>query len=252
MPQPASQTTAFVTGATSGIGAAIALALARKGYDVAVSARSTDTLGNTLAAITSCGRRALAVPLDLSSATSPPAAMGTVISTFGHLDVLVNNASAAFFRSAATELSLAQFNEVMAINVTGTFSMCQLMARHLIESRRNGRIVNMASTHGVVGAAEVAAYGISKAAIIHMTKMLAIEWAPSGINVNAIAPGAVETPSRPGLRDPQRRQSILSRIPVGRLCTMEDVAQAACYLASPAADYMTGQTLLLDGGLTCA
>lgn len=247
---PTSQTTALVTGASSGIGAAIALALARCGYDVAVSAREIETLGDTIAGIRATGRRALPIALDLRSQASIEQAISAAIDAFGKLDVLVNNAGAPFIRIHATEITSEQWDTVMSINVTGTFFMSQLMARHLMKNQRSGCILNIASTHGLVGSPEVAAYGVSKSAIIHMTKMLAIEWAAFGITVNAIAPGAVETPSRPGLRDPKRREMLLSRIPLRRFCTAEQVASAVCYLASQEANYITGHTLVLDGGFT--
>lgn len=130
--------------------------------------------------------------------------------------------------------------------------MSQQMGRQLIAAGRKGGIISIASTHGAVGVANFSAYGISKAGISHMTRMLAIEWASHGIRVNAIAPGTTETRTRAeSLRaDPARRQTLIERIPVRRFCTEEEVAGLASYLASPQADYITGQTLLIDGGLT--
>jgi 2-deoxy-D-gluconate 3-dehydrogenase len=136
--------------------------------------------------------------------------------------------------------------------VTGTFFLTQEMGRHLIGAGRPGSIINIASTHGVVGLARRSAYGVSKGAIIQMTRMLAIEWAEHGIRVNAVAPGTVETPSRAALfaADPARREALLNRVPLRRFGTAEEVAAAVRYLASPQATYITGQVFVLDGGLT--
>jgi 2-deoxy-D-gluconate 3-dehydrogenase len=148
-------------------------------------------------------------------------------------------------------LTPEEWEAVLTTNVTGTFFMSQQMGRHLVGTQRPGCIINITSTHGLVGIANRAAYGTSKAAVIHMTRMLAIEWAAHGIRVNSVAPGRVDTPSRMVIaRAPGYREMMLSRVPLRRFCTVEEVAAAVCYLASPAASYITGQTLTLDGGLT--
>jgi len=145
-----------------------------------------------------------------------------------------------------------EWDELMAVNLTGTYFMSQAMGRHLIGKRRPGCVVSLASTHGMVGYAERSTYGISKAGIIQMTRMLAIEWAGHGIRVNAIAPGTVDTPSRAEYfaAYPAARAAMIERIPFRRFGTPEEVAGMVCYLASPQAAYITGQTLVLDGGLT--
>ena len=142
---------------------------------------------------------------------------------------------------------------MIATNLTGTFFLSQQFGRHLIAGGRPGSIINIASTHGLVGAAERSTYGISKAAVTHMTRMLAIEWADHGIRVNAVAPGRLDTPSPSRAdTDPNYMQAMLARIPLHRLATVEQVAAAVCYLAGPHAAAITGQTLVLDGGLTAA
>ncbi|MBI3936005.1 MAG: SDR family oxidoreductase, partial [Betaproteobacteria bacterium] len=184
----AGRRTAFVTGASQGIGAAIALGLARDGFDVALSSTRPEKLAGVVAGLTAAGARAVTVALDVRSQSSIEQAMAEVVRAFGHLDVLVNNA-AVTVRRLALEVTPAEWETVIGTNLTGTFFMSQQMGRHLISSKRPGLIINLASTHGLVGFAQRSTYGISKAAIIHMTRMLAFEWAEHGIRVNAIAPG---------------------------------------------------------------
>ena len=216
--------TAFVTGASYGVGAATALALARDGFDVAVSATRPENVADTVAKLEHAGARAVPVVLDLKSQASIEDAFAAVIAKLGRLDVLVNNAGANLRRRAA-DVTPAEWDAVIATNLTGTFFMSQQFGRHLIAGGRPGSIINIASTHGLVGAAERSTYGISKAAVTHMTRMLAIEWADHGIRVNAIAPGRLDTtsPSRADA-DPKYMQAMLARIPLHRLATVEQVA----------------------------
>jgi NAD(P)-dependent dehydrogenase (short-subunit alcohol dehydrogenase family) len=248
---PTGRRAALVTGASQGIGAAIALALARDGFDVAMSATRVENLADTLAALAPTGARVTPVAINLRSPSSVEQAMAEVMRAFPHLEVLVNNAGVTL-RADALEVTPPEWETVIDTNLKGTFFLSQQMGRHLIGSGRAGCVINIASTHGVVGLAQRSTYGISKAAIIQMTRMLAIEWADHGIRVNAIAPGTVETPSRAAFfaADPVAREALLKRIPLHRFGTTEEVAAAVCYLASPQAAYITGQTLLLDGGLT--
>ncbi len=242
--------TAFVTGGASGIGTAIAGALARGGYDVAVSARQTERLAATVKRIEEAGGRALPVALDLCSIASIEAAAAAVFNAFGALDVLVNNA-AATLRRPALEVTPDEWDSVMLPDLKGTFFLSQQAGRGMIGRGTRGAIINIASTHGMIAFAERSVYGIAKAAVIHMTRMLAIEWAEHGIRVNAVAPGTVETPSRAvTLADPKVRKMMIDRVPLRRFATSDEVADAVCFLASPAAGYMTGHTLVLDGGLT--
>ncbi len=248
---PTRRRTALVTGASYGMGAAIAEALARDGYDVAVTELSTEALGDTLAKIRSHGVMGLPVALDVRDQSSVEASMQTMIGAFGALDLLVNNAG-ILLRKPVVDITRDEWNAVIDVNLTGTFFMSQQMGRHLIGTKRKGGIISIASTHGIVGIGGISAYGISKAGITQMTRMLAIEWAEHGIRVNAIAPGTTETPTRKKSlgADPARRQMMIDRIPFKRFCTEADVAGLASYLASPAAEYITGQTMLVDGGLT--
>jgi len=242
--------TAFVTGASQGLGAEIAVALARDGCDVAVSSRRVEKLAGTLERIAEAGARGVPVELDLRSQPSIGRAMAQALSAFGHVDALVNNA-AVTLRRPALEVTPQEWDEVISVNLTGTFFMSQKMGRHLIAHGHAGCLISLASTHGMVGYAQRSTYGISKAGIVQMTRMLAIEWAEHGIRVNAVAPGRVDTPTREwSLGEPGYRESALARIPLRRFGTSEEVAGAVSYLVSPAAEYITGQTLVLDGGLT--
>jgi NAD(P)-dependent dehydrogenase (short-subunit alcohol dehydrogenase family) len=241
---------ALVTGASYGIGAAIARGLAADGFDVAVTDLDTADLAATVAAIAAAGAKARAIALDLRRQEMIEAALGEAVAAFGRLDVLVNNAGVPLSKPAL-DTSREEWEEVLAVNLTGTFFMSREMGRHLVAARRPGAIISIASTHGAVGFPGAAAYGVAKAGVSHMTRVLAIEWAPYGIRVNAVAPGTTETPSRaPLLADPERRATMLNRIPLKRFGTAEEMAAAVRYLASPAAAYITGQTLLVDGGLT--
>jgi NAD(P)-dependent dehydrogenase (short-subunit alcohol dehydrogenase family) len=203
-------------------------------------------------ALDAFGGRVLPLVLDLGSRPSIERAMHDIATAFGGLDLLVNNAGSNL-RARAIDVTPAQWDEMMTVNVTGTFHLTQQFGRHLIEQRRPGAVVMIASTYALIGAPERSTYGIVKAAQVQMTRMLAAEWAQHRIRVNGIAPGRMETasPSRAGTgADPKYMAAMLERIPLHRLCTPEEVAAAVVYLASPQAASITGQVLVLDGGLT--
>jgi NAD(P)-dependent dehydrogenase (short-subunit alcohol dehydrogenase family) len=248
----AARPAALVTGASYGVGAATALALARDGFDVAVTATKSQNLAVTVQSLEAAGARAVPVVLDLRAESSIEQATAEIVAAFGRLDVLVNNAGANL-RKYASEVTPDEWDAVMAVNIRGTFFLTQRVGRHFIAAGQGGSIVNIASTHGLVGAVERSTYGISKAALIQMTRMLAVEWAEHGIRVNAIAPGRMATPSPSRAAKGQDRaymDAMLKRIPLHRLAGVEEVAATAAYLVSPAAASMTGQVLVLDGGLT--
>ena len=243
---------ALVTGASYGIGEACALALAKQGYDVALTATRKENASRTAEAVAACGARALAVELDLRSQESIERVVAEVVRGLGRIDVLVNNAGTTA-GNPALAVTPDEWRTVMETNLTGTFFVTQQVGRHLVDAKRSGCVISITSTHGMIGAANRSAYGISKGAVIQMTRMLAIEWAEHGIRVNSVAPGRVDTPSplRAGnAKDAKYMAAVLSKIPLKRQATSEDVAGAVAYLASPAAAYITGHTIVVDGGLT--
>jgi NAD(P)-dependent dehydrogenase (short-subunit alcohol dehydrogenase family) len=241
---------ALVTGCSAGLGRAIAVALAREGYDLALTELSVDALKDTLADADIRKRKAVPIALDLRSQDSIKAAFDKAAEELGGIDLLVNNAGRALLKPVV-DVTDAEWDDVIDTNLKGAFFLSQLFGRACIAARRPGVIVSMASTHGMTGLAGRSVYGISKAGLIQMTRMLAIEWADHNIRVNAIAPTTVMTESRQQLlADPDKRAIALSRIPSGRFATPEEIAAAVVYLASPGAASVTGHTLPVDGGLT--
>jgi len=242
---------ALVSGAGSGIGRAVAVAAAEAGADCAVTElphRQAD-LEPVCDAIRALGKRAVPLSLELPDLDSIDAAVETAVGELGRIDVLVNNAGVNIPRDAL-ELSEADWDGVLDVNLKGTFFLSQRVARRMVESG-GGRIVNVASQNGVVGYYKRAAYCSSKAGVVNLTRVLAIEWAPHHINVNAIGPTFILTPlTQSTFDDPDLRADLLSRIPAGRVGQPEDVVGAVVFLASPAADLITGHTLLVDGGWT--
>jgi NAD(P)-dependent dehydrogenase (short-subunit alcohol dehydrogenase family) len=250
----AARRTALVTGATYGVGAATALALARNGFDLAITATKVENLAATLQTLATTAARVVPVALDLRDEASLAANTGEIVAALGRLDLLVNNAGANL-RKDAVDVTTAEWDALMDVNLRGTYFLTQQVARAMIAAGRGGCIVNVASTYALVGAPERSVYGISKAALVGMTRMLAVEWAGHNIRVNAIAPGRLVTPSpsRAGKgADPAYMDAMLKRIPLRRQATVEEVAATVAYLGSDAAVSMTGQLLVLDGGLTAA
>jgi NAD(P)-dependent dehydrogenase (short-subunit alcohol dehydrogenase family) len=240
---------ALVTGATGGIGADLAAALGQAGARVGVAGRRSDQVNAVVETVQAAGGEAAPIDLDLTDRASIDAAVAAVVSSFGRIDILVNNAGLGTNHDAidATE---AEWDELFAVNVRGLFFACQSAARQMLP-QGSGRIVNMASQAGLVGIRRHAAYSASKAAVIGLTRVLALEWSPYGVTVNAVAPTWVYTPgTAERLDDPAFLASVLERIPAGRVATTADVAAAVIYLASPAAGMVTGSVLTVDGGWT--
>ena len=240
---------ALVTGASRGIGVGIAVELARAGADVAITARRSDALKTTSQKIQALGRRAFPVELEVTRLSSIRDAVASVEQDFGPISILVNNAGINIPRPA-TEVTEEQWDQVLDTNLKGVFFCSKEVGRGMIE-RKRGKIINVSSAAGLIPAHQRAAYCSSKAGVVMLTRVLALEWAPHKITVNAVAPTfvetelALETLDRPGVRD-----YWASRIPLGRIATVEEVAAAVVYLASPAADIITGTVIPIDGGLT--
>ena len=243
---------AFVTGASYGVGQATALALAGSGFDIAITATSIENLDDTRRKLEAIGVEIVPLKLDLRSPDSIDTAIANATSRLGRLEVLVNNAG-AHGRKPAVDITREDWDAMFSPNLTGTFFLTQNFARHLITDGRPGSVINITSTHAFRGAANRVLYGVSKGAIHQMTRMLATEWGPHGIRVNAIAPGRMltDSPSRQqtGL-DPQYIENMIGRIPLRKMATAEEVAETVTYLVSAGASSMTGQILTIDGGLT--
>lgn len=240
---------ALVTGASRGIGHDLAIALGRAGAVVAAAARVVDDAGSVVATLAAEGRPAAAIEMDLLDRASIEGAVAATVARFGRLDILVNNAGLGTNHDAldATE---EEWDELFAVNVRGLFFACQSAGQRMV-AQGYGRIVNMASQAGIVGIRRHAAYGASKAAVINLTKVLALEWAPHGVTVNAVAPTWIYTPgTAERLDDPDFLAGVLDRIPVGRVGSVDDVAGAVIYLSSRATGLVTGSVLVVDGGWT--
>lgn len=236
---------ALVTGANAGIGQAIAVALAGAGADVACAGRSRSN--ETVAAIRGSGRRALDIEADLSSIRPIPQVIEQTLDGLGGLDILVNNAG-IIRRADSLQLSEMDWDDVLDTNLKSAFFLAQAAGRHMVGKGR-GKIINIASMLSFQGGIRVASYTASKSAIAGVTRLLASEWAPRGINVNAIAPGYIATRNTAALQaDAARNRQILDRIPAGRWGVPEDLAGAAVFLASAASDYVHGHILAVDGG----
>jgi NAD(P)-dependent dehydrogenase (short-subunit alcohol dehydrogenase family) len=247
MTSPASPT-AFITGASTGLGYAIACGLARAGFDLAVTSRETARLDALLRDPAVQGRKVVPVRLDLRLEADIAQAFAAAVAAFGDIDVLVNNAARPLLKPAV-DVTWAEWDDVLNTNLKGAYFMSRTFAAHCIARGRPGNIVSIASTHGLTGFAGRTVYGISKGGLIQMTRMLAIEWA-GNIRVNAIALATALTATRLKMLDAAARERMLARIPSGRFIEPEEVAAAVVFLASPGAASITGQTLVLDGGLT--
>lgn len=245
MPSPEPRI-ALVTGASQGIGRAIALSLAQDGCHVALAARSEARLGEVQAEIRAAGGIAESFVLDLTSEDSIKLAAKAALARFGAVHVLVNNAGVTR-DTLALRMKSTDFTDVLQANLTGTFLMTQSLLAPMMKARW-GRIVNISSVVGQTGAAGQANYAASKAGLIGLTKSLAREFASRNITVNALAPGFISTAMTDVLTEDQRA-SILAQIPLGRYGTVEDVAASVRFLASDAAGYITGHTLEVNGGM---
>lgn len=237
---------ALVTGATRGIGAAIAVALAEAGADVALGSR-TGTAGDVAEQITQLGRETISLAQELDRPAEAPSLVSATINHFGRLDILVNNAGLNR-RAPALEYSAEDWQLVLDVDLNSVWMLCQAAGRHMAE-RKKGKIINIASLLALQGGMHIASYAAAKHAVLGLTRALANEWAPLGINVNAIVPGYIATDLNRVLHeDPDRHAQFVSRIPAGRWGTPADLRGAAVFLASNAAAYVHGTTVVVDGG----
>jgi 2-deoxy-D-gluconate 3-dehydrogenase len=238
---------ALVTGASAGLGAAMAFALAEAGADVAVHG-NTRSPSDMCRRIESLGRRAAALTGDLSDRAVSARLVDETVAALGRIDILVNNAG-IIRRTPAVDYSDDDWDRVLEVDLTSAFRLARAAGRHMIAAGRGGRIINITSLLAFQGGITVPAYAAAKGGLAQLTKALANEWASKGINVNAIAPGYIETDVTDALRnDPVRSRQILDRIPAGRWGQPDDLAGAVVFLASSAARYVHGHVLAVDGG----
>jgi 3-oxoacyl-[acyl-carrier protein] reductase len=237
---------ALVTGAAQGIGRAVALLLGQKGADIVVSDINLEKAQETAKEIETLGRRAMAMKVDVANFGDVERMAQAVIEKFGQIDILINNAGIARDK-LILRMTEEDWDAVLAINLKGTFNCTKAVVRHM-SKQRSGKIVNIASVVGEMGNAGQANYAASKAGVIGFTKTIAREFAQRGININAIAPGYIQTPMTDAL--PEKAKEELKRmIPMERLGQPEDVAEAVLFLVSGASSYITGQVLNVNGGI---
>jgi NAD(P)-dependent dehydrogenase (short-subunit alcohol dehydrogenase family) len=239
--------TAVVTGGTSGIGRAISLGLADAGADVVATARRQQEVDSTAAEVEARGRKTVRLTSDVCNRASLEALLAATLDRLGKVDILINCAG-RIKRSPTLTFPEEEWTAILDTNLTGTLRACQVFGQHMLD-RGYGRIINIASLNSFVALSEVAAYAASKAGVTSLTRSLAVEWSKKGVTVNAIAPGVFRTDLNAQLLDSTPRgQELLMRTPMGRFGKTEELIGAAVYLASDGASFVTGQTLVVDGG----
>jgi len=238
---------ALVTGSRAGLGAGMAIGLAQAGANVVVNGSKADGLEGVCDAVRACGVKAVGAVADVADAQACAGLVARTVKELGSIDILINNAG-IIRRTPAADYSAGDWAQVLEVNLNAVLRLSQLAGREML-ARGSGKIVNIASLLSFQGGVFVPAYAASKGAVAQLTKALANEWAPKGINVNAIAPGYMATDNTAALRaDPVRSRQIMERIPAGRWGTPQDLAGAAVFLASAASDYLHGHVLVVDGG----
>jgi 2-deoxy-D-gluconate 3-dehydrogenase len=238
---------AIVTGGGRGIGRGIALALAEAGADVALAGRTAASLEEVATAIRTAGRRAIAVPTDVRSTADVERLADRAAAELGRIDILVNNAGIALEKHVM-DMTDEDWAAVIETNLSSVFRCCRAVGRYMIPQRR-GKIINVASMYAYTSVNTLSSYSASKAGMLGFMRGLALDWARYNIQVNAIAPGYIHTDlNDAAMRDPQMRELLVRSTPLRRIGAPEDVAPAVVYLASSASDYMTGATIVIDGG----
>lgn len=236
---------ALVTGAGKNLGKVIALALAEAGADVAVASRTLSEIQKTAEEIREKGKKALAIPLDVTNFAQVESAVRQIVSEFGRIDILVNNAAVRSYKPLL-EMSENEWRGVIDTNLTGAFFCCKAVGRFMVR-RGSGRIINISSAAGIQGIADRTVYCASKGGLVLLTRALALEWAPYNILVNAVAPGTLATRH---FNETLEKRS--EGLPLGRPAELNEIAPLVVYLASDASTYTTGEVIVVDGGLTQA
>jgi 3-oxoacyl-[acyl-carrier protein] reductase len=245
--------TAIVTGGGTGIGKSIAIEFARAGADVGLCSRKLEHLEPVAKAIHDLGRRSFAMPVDVRQEEQVKAVVERAVHEFGRLDVMVNNAGASF-RAKPEDISINGWNTVVGINLNGVFLGCKWAGKQMMQQKTGGVIINISSIAGVYGSTMMSHYGAAKAAVITLTRELGVAWGRKGIRVNGIAPGPVETEGYLDVlhkTDPEAKKTydaVAARVGMGRWGKVEEIAYPAVFLASDAASWMTGETIVIDGG----
>ena len=241
---------AFVTGASRGIGQAIAVALAQAGADLALVARGEEGLAATAKWITDCGREAHIIAADVTRQDSVEDTIAAAIRALGHVDIVVNNAGGSNFAVPFLDLRLAGWDKLIRLNLDSAMYVCHAIGDHLV-GRGKGSVINVASVAGLIGSPFLAPYGAAKAGLISLTKTLAVEWAARGVRVNALCPGWTATDLNRNLWDDDTAgKATVATVPMQRWGRAEEMTGPAVFLASDASSYMTGQVLVVDGGQT--
>ncbi len=239
---------ALVTGASRGLGAATAVALASAGADVALHSNAHPASATAEKIGATNGRRTELFTADLADRAAADRLVADTLAAFGRIDILINNAG-IIRRHAAAQHTDEEWDVVIEVNLSNAFRLCRAVGKHLLDRQQPGKIINVASLLSFQGGITVPGYAAAKGGLVQLTKALANEWASHGINVNAIAPGYMQTDNTTALReDPQRNRQITERIPAARWGTPEDLGGAVVFLASSASDYVHGHVLVVDGG----